>query len=61
MLTGIYARSMLTATRQEGVRLPDLPPAKPLPHPYAAPPRAKGMLARLAAWLRRRPEQAPCS
>ena len=53
MLTDIYARSMMTAARQDCVRLRDLPPAKPLP-------RAAGVLERLAAWLHRRPVKTRC-
>lgn len=60
MLTDIYARSMMTAARQDCVRLRDLPPAKPLPHAYQAPPRAPGLLTRLTAWLRGRPLQVRC-
>ena len=60
MLTDIYARSMLTATRQDCVRLRELPPTKPLPRAYQAPPAAKGTLARLAGWLRRRPQRTRC-
>ncbi|MBY6058466.1 hypothetical protein KUV26_15380 [Leisingera daeponensis] len=53
MLTDIYARSMMTAARQDCVRLRDLTPAKPLP-------RGAGLLARLAAWLQRRPVKTRC-
>ncbi|NSY41386.1 hypothetical protein [Leisingera sp. ANG59] len=60
MLNDIYARSMMTAARQGCVRLRDLPPAKPLPGAYQAPPRAPGLLARLTAWLRGQPLQARC-
>ncbi|MCB4456631.1 hypothetical protein [Leisingera sp. McT4-56] len=60
MLIDIYARSMVTAARQDCVRLRDLPPAKPLPRAYQAPPRKPGLLARLTAWLRGRPPQACC-
>ncbi|KIC11930.1 hypothetical protein RA19_04685 [Leisingera sp. ANG-M1] len=60
MLTDIYARSMMTAARQDGARTHALPPARPLPSAYAPPPRAKGLLARLADWLLRRPVRNRC-
>lgn len=53
MLTDIYARSMMTATRQDCIRLRELPSTKPLPRP-------KGLLARLTDWLRRRPVKTHC-
>ncbi len=46
MLIDIYARSMITAARQDGLCLRDLPAAKPLPQPT-------GRLGRLAALLTR--------
>ncbi|MEW2912788.1 hypothetical protein [Leisingera sp. JC11] len=60
MLIDIYARSMMTAARQDCVRLRDLRPAKPLPGAYQAPSRAPGLLARLRAWLRGRPPRVRC-
>lgn len=57
MLTDIYARSMLTATRQDCVKLRDLPAStgnrRKLPQAYSAPPATKGALAKLAAWIKR--------
>lgn len=46
MLTDIYARTMMTATRQQGVPLREMPPAKPLPQPRTA-------LGRITTWLTR--------
>ena len=46
MLTDIYARTMITATRQNCVTLRDLPPPKPLHRP-------KGRIARVKNWLAR--------
>ncbi|UWQ84145.1 hypothetical protein [Leisingera caerulea] len=60
MLTDIYARSMLTATRQDCVKLREFPAAKTLPRAYEAPPRGKGLLNRLVLWLRRRPTKTRC-
>lgn len=60
MLTSIYARSMLIATRQDCVKLRDLPAAKLLPRAYDAPSRRMGLLKRLAAWLSRRPVKTRC-
>ncbi|CUH98908.1 hypothetical protein [Leisingera aquaemixtae] len=53
MLTGIYARSMLTATRQDCVKLRDLPAAKPLPRP-------PGGLAKLLRRLMPKPRKTRC-
>lgn len=44
MLIDIYARSMVTATRQDCVQLRDLPAPKPRP-------QAKGWFARSRHWL----------
>lgn len=60
MLIDIYARSMVTAARQDCVRLRDLPPAKALPRACPGALRAPGLLARLTAWLRGRTPQARC-
>lgn len=60
MLTDIYARSMLTAARQDCVKLRDMPAARPLPRAYEAPRRRAGLLKRLALWLRRRPTRTRC-
>lgn len=60
MMTDIYARSMMTAARQDCVRLRDLPPAKPLPSSYQTPPHAPGLMAALTAWLHRRPMKVRC-
>ena len=60
MLTDIYARSMLTAARQDCVKLRDMPAAKPLPRAYEAPRRRAGLLKRLALWLSRRPAKTRC-
>lgn len=60
MLTDIYARSMLTAARQDCVKLRDMPAARPLPRAYEAPRRRAGLLKRLALWLRRRPARTRC-
>ena len=56
MLIDIYARSMMTATRHDCVRVRDMPPAaKPpraLPAAYAPPERTLGIFARLLGWSR---------
>ena len=46
MLIDIYARSMITATRQDGLHLRDLPAPAPLPRP-------KDRFGRLAYWFKR--------
>lgn len=63
MLTDIYARSMLTATRQDCVKLRDLPPStgnrRKLPQTYSTPPVAKSVLSRFAAWIKRQATGRP--
>lgn len=52
MLTDIYARTMITATRQTCVKLRDLPAPKPLP-------LAAGRIARIRHWLAHRSVLTP--
>ncbi|WP_264211070.1 hypothetical protein [Leisingera thetidis] len=53
MLMNIYARSMLTASRQDCVILRDLPPPEPLPRPA-------GTITRLMRWLAVKPRKTRC-
>ncbi|WP_291736203.1 hypothetical protein [Leisingera sp. F5] len=53
MLIDIYARSMMAATRQDCVRLRDLPAPRPLSRPA-------GRFTRLMRWLAAKPPKTRC-
>ncbi|AHD02849.1 hypothetical protein [Leisingera methylohalidivorans] len=53
MLIDIYARSMMAATRQDCVRLRDLPAPAPLSRPA-------GRFTRLMRWLTAKPPKTRC-
>ncbi len=57
MLIDIYARSMMTATRHDCVRVRDMPIATEsrhaLPAAYSAPERTPGSFAKLLGWAKR--------